>query len=139
MLLNLRVFKLPVRLSRRIAKFGKNWQPIGRKWQDARRPLCDQRGRKETAMTQIDSTLDPFVEVEIKEHSAALIRRAYLMAANLAGGEEGLIGYLKKQAELENPSAFMTGLSKLLPSMLEGNPDAPLIVERVYYTRDGDA
>ena len=28
----------------------------------------------------------------------------------------------------------MTGLSKLLPSMLEGNPDAPLIVERVYYT-----
>ena len=31
----------------------------------------------------------------------------------------------------------MTGLSKLLPSMLEGNPDAPLIVERVYYTRDG--
>ena len=60
------------------------------------------------------------------------------MAANLAGGEEGLVGYLKKQAELENPSAFMTGLSKLLPSMLEGNPDAPLIVERVYYTRDGD-
>jgi hypothetical protein len=80
------------------------------------------------------------------------------LAANLAGGKEGLIGYLKKQAELENPlkslattatclalvqaapraSAFMTGLSKLLPSMLEGNPDAPLIVERVYYTREAD-
>src|ERR1700719_5162877 len=60
------------------------------------------------------------------------LKEAYLMAANLAGGEEGLVGYLKKQAELENPSAFMTGLSKLLPSMLEGNPDAPLIVERVY-------
>jgi hypothetical protein len=42
------------------------------------------------------------------------------------------------QAELKNPSAFMTGLSKLLPSMLEGNPDAPLIVERVYYTREAD-
>ena len=66
------------------------------------------------------------------------LKEAYLMAANLAGGKEGLVGYLKKQAELENPSAFMTGLSKLLPSMLEGNPDAPLIVERVYYTRDGD-
>ena len=52
------------------------------------------------------------------------------MAANLAGGKEGLVGYLKKQAELVNPSAFMTGLSKLLPSMLEGNPEAPLIVER---------
>ena len=67
------------------------------------------------------------------------LREAYLMAANLAGGEEGLVGYLRKQAELENPSAFMTGLSKLLPSMLEGNPEAPLIVERIYYTRDGDA
>ena len=66
------------------------------------------------------------------------LKEAYLLAANLAGGKEGLVGYLKKQAELENPSAFMTGLSKLLPSMLEGNPDAPLIVERVYYTRDGD-
>ena len=66
------------------------------------------------------------------------LKEAYLMAANLAGGKEGLVGYLKKQAELENPSAFMTGLSKLLPSMLEGNPDAPLIVERVYYTREAD-
>src|ERR1700722_5247020 len=37
------------------------------------------------------------------------LREAYLMAANLAGGKEGLVGYLKKQAELENPSAFMTG------------------------------
>src|ERR1700732_4209914 len=67
------------------------------------------------------------------------LKEAVLMAANLAGGKEGLIGYLKKQAELENPSAFMTGLSKLLPLMMEGNPDAPLIVERVYYTRNGDA
>ena len=66
------------------------------------------------------------------------LREAYLLAANLAGGKEGLVGYLKTQAELVNPSAFMTGLSKLLPSVLEGNPDAPLIVERVYYTRDGD-
>jgi hypothetical protein len=46
---------------------------------------------------------------------------------------------VKTQALLENPSPFMTGLSKLLPLMMEGNPDAPLIVERVYYTRDGDA
>jgi hypothetical protein len=66
------------------------------------------------------------------------LREAYLLAANLAGGKEGLVGYLKTQAELVNPSAFMTGLSKLLPSVLEGNPAAPLIVERVYYTRDGD-
>ena len=67
------------------------------------------------------------------------LKEAYLLAANLAGGKEGLVGYLKTQAQLANPSAFMTGLSKLLPLMMEGNPDAPLIVERVYYTRNGDA
>ena len=66
------------------------------------------------------------------------LKEAYLLAANFAGGKEGLVGYLKTQALLENPSPFMTGLSKLLPLMLEGNPDAPLIVERVYYTRDED-
>src|ERR1700722_15425955 len=38
------------------------------------------------------------------------LKEAYLMAANLAGGREGLVGYLKAQAELVNPSAFMTGL-----------------------------
>jgi hypothetical protein len=37
--------------------------------------LCDQSGWKETAMTEIVSTLDPFVEAEIKEHHAALTRQ----------------------------------------------------------------
>jgi hypothetical protein len=32
-------------------------------------------------MTQIDSTLDPFVEVEIKEHNAALIRQMVAIGA----------------------------------------------------------
>ena len=79
------------------------------------------------------------IRVAVSTPTRLPLKEAYLMAANLAGGKEGLIGYLKTQAELVNPSAFMTGLSKLLPLMLEGNPDAPLIVERVYYTRDDDA
>ena len=33
-----------------------------------------------------------------------------------------------------NPSPFMTGLAKLLPLLLEGSKDAPIIVERVRYT-----
>ena len=36
----------------------------------------------------------------------------------------------------------MTGLAKLLPLLLEGSKDAPIIVERVHYTggeADGDA
>src|ERR1700722_2802019 len=47
------------------------------------------------------------------------LKEAYLMAANLAGGEEGLVGYLKTQALQSNPSPFMPGLAKLLPLMLE--------------------
>src|SRR5580698_1487069 len=62
------------------------------------------------------------------------LKEAYLMAANLAGGEEGLVGYLKTQALQGNPSPFMAGLAKLLPLMLEGSKDAPIIVERVRYT-----
>ena len=70
------------------------------------------------------------------------LKEAYLLAANLAGGKDGLVGYLKTQALQSNPSPFMTGLSKLLPLMLEGSKDAPLVIERVYYTKgeaDGDA
>jgi hypothetical protein len=62
------------------------------------------------------------------------LKEAYLLAANLAGGEEGLVGYLKTQALQGNPSPFMAGLAKLLPLMLEGSKDAPIIVERVRYT-----
>ena len=53
------------------------------------------------------------------------------MAANLVGGKAGLVGCFKEQAMLEIPSPFMTALPELLPLMLEGNKDAPIIVERV--------
>jgi len=32
-------------------------------------------------MTEIDSTLDPFVEAEIKEHHAAIMRQAVTIVA----------------------------------------------------------
>jgi hypothetical protein len=70
------------------------------------------------------------------------LKEAYLQAAQAAGGTDGIAGYLYDQAIRDNPSPFMTGLAKLLPLMLEGNKDAPIIVERVYYTggeTDGDA
>jgi hypothetical protein len=54
------------------------------------------------------------------------LKEAYLIAANLAGGKDGLIGYLKTQALQGNPSPFMTGLSRLLPLTPEGSNDAPL-------------
>jgi hypothetical protein len=62
------------------------------------------------------------------------LKEAYLQAAQAAGGSDGVAAYLYDQAMKDNPSAFMAGLAKLLPLMLEGNKDAPIIVERVRYT-----
>ena len=58
-----------------------------------------------------------------------------LMAANLPVRHEGLVGYLKKQAELEKPVGVHDGaVQASCPRMLEGNPDAPLLVERAFTT-----
>lgn len=53
------------------------------------------------------------------------LREAYLIAANLAGGEGGLIEYLKTQALQANPAAFMSGLAALAPDAggRSGHPD----------------
>ena len=47
------------------------------------------------------------------------VRRAIIDAANAAGGEGGMAGYLALQAK-ENPAAFMTLLGKVLPMQVEG-------------------
>jgi len=60
-------------------------------------------------------------------------------AAQAAGGEDGIAGYLYDQAMKDNPSPFLTGLAKLLPLLLEGSKDAPLVIERVYYTKGEEA
>jgi hypothetical protein len=50
------------------------------KTRDARCVIRGGTGRK-TAMTEIDGTLDPFLEAEIKEHHAALIRQMVAIGA----------------------------------------------------------
>ena len=47
----------------------------------------------------------------------ALLKEAILEAADTAGGEAGLVGYLRLQAR-ENPVAFMGLLGKLIPSQI---------------------
>ena len=51
--------------------------------------------------------------------TTALLKDAVLEAARLAGGKEGLTGYLKAQAVL-SPNAFMGLLGKVLPMQIEG-------------------
>jgi hypothetical protein len=57
------------------SEVGQNQQPIGWKKQDAKGASCDHGGRKESQMTEVDEATAPFVEAEIKEHQAALIRQ----------------------------------------------------------------
>ena len=40
----------------------------------------------------------------------------------------GVVGYLQKRA-LDQPVAFMSLLGKVLPTQVEGNPDAPIVAE----------
>ena len=49
--------------------------------------------------------------------TSALLKDAVLEAADIAGGKEGLVGYLALQAR-ENPVAFMGLLGKLVPSQI---------------------
>jgi hypothetical protein len=46
------------------------------------------------------------------------------MAAEGAGGKEGLVGYLQDQA-IKNPGPFMSLLGKVLPTQIAGDPDNP--------------
>lgn len=70
--------------------------------------------------------------------TTTLLKDALLLAATQAGGKDGLVGYLKKQA-LENPQAFLPQLGKVLPLQLTGDPSAPVVFKTIYEaSRDAD-
>ena len=53
------------------------------------------------------------------------LKEAILTAAERAGGQEGLVGYLERLAN-RNAPAFATLLGKVLPLQVQGDKDAPL-------------
>lgn len=57
--------------------------------------------------------------------TTALLKDAILQAAEAAGGAEGMIGYLQRQA-VGNPGPFMALLGKVLPMQIAGDKDNPL-------------
>ena len=59
-----------------------------------------------------------------------LLKDAILQAAGNAGGEEGIVGYLTRQAE-DNPGPFMALLGKVLPMQVEGTGKNGEFVTRV--------
>lgn len=63
--------------------------------------------------------------------TTALLKDAILVAAEKAGGKEGLVGYLQTQATA-NPGPFMSLLGKVLPTQIAGDPDNPVgVVHRI--------
>jgi hypothetical protein len=55
-----------------------------------------------------------------------LLKDAVLMAAEEAGGKDGLIGYLRAQARKKNAAPFLALLAKILPSQLSNDPENPV-------------
>jgi hypothetical protein len=56
------------------------------------------------------------------------LKEAILLAATKAGGKEGLVGYLHKQA-VENPQSFLPLIGRVLPLTIGGDADNPIKVE----------
>ena len=60
--------------------------------------------------------------------TTALLKDAILKAAEEAGGEHGLIGYLHVQA-VNNPQSFLPLLGKVLPLQVTGEDGGPVQTE----------
>ncbi len=73
--------------------------------------------------------------------TTALLKDAILMAAENAGGEDGLVGYLTQQART-NPGPFLSLVGKVLPMQVTGDGGGPVgitIISGVPRPDDGDA
>lgn len=73
----------------------------------------------------------------VPNKTTALLKDAILKAAEQAGGDEGLVGYLAAQAEA-NPGPFMALLGKVLPMQVTGEDGGPLQVVVKKFTLAGD-
>ena len=71
-----------------------------------------------------------------KNKTTALLKDAILKAAEQAGGKDGLVGYLKIQAEA-NPGPFMALLGKVLPMQITGEGGGPIQVSRIELVAPG--
>jgi hypothetical protein len=60
--------------------------------------------------------------------TTALLKDAVLQAAEAAGDNEGMVGYLTTQAK-QNPTAFMSLLGRVLPLQNAANDDDGIKIE----------
>lgn len=74
-----------------------------------------------------DGTPGPGRPKGVPNKTTALLKDAILKAAEAAGGERGMAGYLEKQAT-ENPGPFMSLLGKVLPMQISGEDGGPIVI-----------
>ena len=65
--------------------------------------------------------------------TTAVLKEAILIAAEAAGGKDGLVGYLKKQA-IVSPASFLALLGKVLPLQVTGADGGPIKVAKVEWS-----
>ena len=63
--------------------------------------------------------------------TTTLLKDAILKAAERAGDNEGLTGYLERQAR-ENPGPFLSLLGKVLPTQHTGEESGPMEFYTIY-------
>jgi len=66
----------------------------------------------------------------VPNKTTALLKDAILQAAEKAGGEKGMIGYLTEQAE-KNPGPFLALLGKVLPMQIAGEDGGPVQITHI--------
>lgn len=66
----------------------------------------------------------------VPNRTTALLKDAILKAAEGAGGQDGMVGYLQTQAA-ENPGPFMALLGKVLPMQVSGEDGGPVQIKVV--------
>lgn len=77
-----------------------------------------------------DGTPGPGRPKGVPNKNTTLLKDSLLQAAANAGGKEGLVGYLTKQAT-DNPQSFLPLLGKVLPMQLTGEDGGPIKVTRI--------
>jgi len=77
-----------------------------------------------------DGTPGPGRPKGVPNKNTTLLKDAILQAATQAGGKDGLVGYLVKQAD-ENPQSFLPLLGKVLPMQVTGEDGGPIQITRI--------
>ncbi len=93
-------------------------------------PKASATVKKTTGKRVGDGTPGPGRPPGVQNKNTTLLKDAIIKAAADAGGKDGLVGYLLKQAK-ENPQSFLTLLGKVLPLQVAGSGEDGEIVTRI--------